>query len=71
MSTKIKLYWDYIQSLLDIDGDLWMGLFTAFILVRIIGVFYKHAPLTSAEAATYSTAVAAFAYSNTGKPKGS
>jgi hypothetical protein len=67
MLDKIQYYWDKVQDLFDVSGDMWMGLFTAFILVRIIAVLTRHAPpLTSAEAATYSSAVAAFAYSNKG-----
>lgn len=71
MLEKIKFYWDYLQSLLDIDGDVWMGLFTAFILLRLIGVPLWHwPPLTVSEAGVYASAVSAFAYSNR-NPKGS
>lgn len=67
MLDKIKFYWDYLQSLLDLDGDIWMGLFTAIILVRLIYVLKGGHPLNASEAAVYSSAVGAFAYSNKGK----
>ena len=60
----LKERWDQIQAFLDISGDVWMGLFTTIILVRLILVLKGYAPLTPSEAATYSSAVAAFAYSN-------
>lgn len=63
---NLKIWWNYIQSLLDIDGDVWMGLFTLVIVGRIVLVLKGCAPLTAAEAATYGTAVGAFAYSNKG-----
>lgn len=66
MIAKIQAVWDKVQDLLDIEGDVWMGFFTAFILWRILAVLSGHAPLTNAEAGAYSSAVAAFAYSNRG-----
>jgi hypothetical protein len=64
---KFKAWWDSVQALLDIDGDVWMGLFTGFILFRLIGVPLWHwPPLTGSEAGTYASAVGAFAYSNRG-----
>lgn len=64
---QFKLAWDYVQSLFDIDGDIWLGLFTAFILARVIGVPLWHwAPLTGSEAAAYGSAIGSFAYSNRG-----
>lgn len=64
MLTRIKAYWDYIQFLLDIDGDVWMGAFTAVVLIRILLVISGHCPLTNSEAVCYGSAVTAFAYSN-------
>jgi hypothetical protein len=66
---QLKKNWDYIQSLLDIDGDVWMGLFTLIILARLVLVCKGCAVLTTAEAATYASAVGAFAYSNRGPKK--
>lgn len=61
---RIKYWWDYIQSLLDIDGDVWMGAFTVVILIRLVAVLKGYSTLSAAEAATYASAVTAFAYSN-------
>jgi hypothetical protein len=69
MIDKIQSAWDKIQDLFDLSGDLWMGLFTAAILVRLLLVLKGYAPMTTAEAGTYGSAVLAFAYSNTGRPK--
>jgi hypothetical protein len=66
LKARIKAEWDYIQALLDIDGDCWMGLFTLVIVVRLVLVLKGYAPLTASEAGTYGSAVAAFAYSNRG-----
>lgn len=62
----IKEGWEYIQSLLDIDGDVWMGLLTALYIYRILAVVWGKAPVTMAEAGIYASAVTAFAYSNKG-----
>jgi hypothetical protein len=64
---KIKVYWDWIQSLFDIDGDIWMGVFTAIILVRLVYVLKGGPALSTSESAVYASAVGAFAYSNKGK----
>lgn len=66
MIERIQGVWNKIQDLLDISGDLWMGLFTALILVRIVYVLKGGRPLTPSEAACYGSAVGAFAYSNRG-----
>lgn len=67
MLEKIKFYWDWLQSMFDIDGDVWMGIFTAIILVRLVYVLKGGKPLSTSEAAVYASAVGAFAYSNKGK----
>lgn len=61
---QLKEWWDYIQSLLDVDGDVVMLLFTA-------GVLYKMmlGTLTATDAVVYSSAVGCFAYSNRGGSK--
>lgn len=64
MKDKIKYWWDWIQSLFDIDGDFWMSLWTGAMIWRIVAVLFGHPPVTLAEATAYSTAVSAFAYSN-------
>ena len=65
MSTKIKEWWDYFQSLLDIDGDVIMLIFTLAVVWKIL----SHG-LNTSDAAAYTSAIACFAYSNKG-PKGS
>jgi len=61
MEKRIKKVWDYVQSLLDIDGDVVMLFFTAAIVYKIL-----HGGLNVSDAAVYSSAVACFAYSNKG-----
>jgi hypothetical protein len=60
----VQEYWNKVQKFLDVDGDVWMGLFTAFILARLILVLKGYPPLTLPESGAYSSAVGAFAYSN-------
>ena len=61
---KFKQYWDYIQSLLDIDGDVIMLFFTVAVVYKIL-----HVGMNASDAAAYASAVACFAYSNKGGPK--
>lgn len=63
---NVKQVWDYIQSLLDLDGDVWMGAFTATVIFRLIYAALGHAPMTTAEASAYAAAIGSFAYSNRG-----
>lgn len=58
---QLKAGWDYVQSLLDIDGDVVMLVFTAGIIWKIL-----HAGLNASDAAAYASAVGCFAYSNKG-----
>lgn len=63
----LKDWWDYVQALFDLDGDLWMSAFTAVILVRLMGVPLWHwSAVTPSESALYASAITAFAYSNKG-----
>lgn len=66
MIDRIQAIWNKIQDLFDISGDLWMGLFTAVILARLVLVLKGYHSMTTAEAGTYGSAVMAFAYSNKG-----
>lgn len=67
---QLKTWWDYVQSLLDIDGDVWMGLFTGVVVLRLVLAAFGKAALTAAEAAAYGSAIGAFAYSNKGPKNG-
>jgi hypothetical protein len=58
---SIKEYWDYIQGLLDIDGDVIMFGFTVAVVYKIL-----HGGLNASDAAAYASAVGCFAYSNRG-----
>lgn len=61
MSAKVKQWWDYIQSLLDIDGDVIMLIFTLAVVWKLL-----HAGLKTSDAAAYASAIGCFAYSNKG-----
>lgn len=61
MKEQIKAYWDYIQSLFDIDGDVVMLGFTGAVIYKML-----YGVLTPSDAAVYASAVTAFAYSNKG-----
>jgi sugar/nucleoside kinase (ribokinase family) len=63
---QLKEWWDYLQSLADVDGDCWLGLFTAAIVFRLVAAAFGKAAITAAEAAAYGSAIGAFAYSNKG-----
>jgi hypothetical protein len=58
---QIKVAWDYIQSLLDIDGDVVMLGFTGAVIYKML-----YGRLSPSDAAVYASAVTAFAYSNRG-----
>jgi hypothetical protein len=61
MLDKIKLYWDWVQSMLDIDGDVVMLAFTGAVIFKIL----RHG-LNASDAAAYASAIGCFAYSNKG-----
>lgn len=58
---QLKAGWDYIQGILDIDGDVVMLAFTAAVVYKIL-----HGGLNASDAAAYASAVGCFAYSNKG-----
>ena len=64
MKERVKAYWDYLQSLLDIDGDVVMLGFTGAVIYKML-----YGTLTPSDAAVYASAIAAFSYSNVGKMK--
>jgi hypothetical protein len=65
----MKAFIDKIQALIDLHGDTWLAMFTFTMIVRIILAAFRHPSITMAEAAAYSSCVAAFAASNIGGPK--
>ncbi len=70
MSEKIKALWSYIQDLADVRGDTIMAAMSAVFIARVaMATWSKFPPLTASESAFYASAIASFAYSNTGKPK--
>jgi len=70
MGDKIKQAWAYIQDLADVKGDTIMALMSIVFIGRVAAsAWAKYPPLTVSEAAFYSSAIASFAYSNTGRPK--
>lgn len=64
MTTKIKWWWDWIQSLLDVDGDTIMLAFTSAIIWKIL-----HGGLNAYDAIAFGSAVTCFAWSNKGPKK--
>lgn len=70
MSDKIKQIWEYIQDLMDVKGDAIMAVMSSVFIARVaLSTWAKFPPLTASEAAFYGSAIASFAYSNTGKPR--
>lgn len=61
MSLKVKWWWDWIQSLFDLDGDMIMAIFSIAIIYKIVA----HG-LNCSDAAAYASAITCFAYSNKG-----
>lgn len=62
MRDKIKDWWEYIQNLLDVNGDVVMLVFTSAVIYKLV-----QQGLSPSDAAAYGTAVGCFAYSNKGK----
>lgn len=59
---QLKAGWDWVQSMLDLDGDVVMLAFTAAVIWKIL-----HGGLNTNDAIAYGSAVTCFAYSNKGK----
>lgn len=59
---QFKAAWDYVQSILDIDGDVVMLIFTSAVVWKLL-----HGGLNPSDAVAYTSAVGCFAYSNKGK----
>ncbi len=58
--------WEWLQDRLDVSGDTVMLAFTAAVIYKIL-----YHGLNPSDAAAYASAIGAFSYSNTNKPKGS
>lgn len=58
---QLKSGWDYLQGLLDLDGDVVMLAFTAAVIWKIL-----HGGLNVSDSAAYASAVTCFAWSNKG-----
>lgn len=65
----MKEFIDKIQSLIDLHGDTWLGLFTALVMARIGMAAFHFPAISMAEAAAYASCVTAFAATNIGGPK--
>lgn len=59
LSKVIKANWEYVQDLLDVNGDVVMLGFTGAIIFKIL-----HGGLNASDAAAYASAITCFAYSN-------
>lgn len=66
MSDKIKQAWEYIQDLMDVNGDVIMCVMSSVFIARVAASAFGYPSLTNSEAAFYSAAIASFAYSNKG-----
>lgn len=69
ITTTITNAWQYVQNLLDVEGDAIMFVMTSVFIFRVVYAAWGHAGLNSSEAAVYASAIASFAYSNKGTPK--
>ncbi len=73
MVTKIadtaKAAWEYIQDMLDVNGDVIMLAMSSAFIFRVVYAAFGHPGLNPSEAAFYGSAIASFAYSNKGTPK--
>lgn len=63
---KFKEIWEYLQDLLDINGDVIMMAMSSVFIVRVAMSAFGYPSLTASEAAFYGSAIASFAYSNKG-----
>lgn len=66
MLDKIKSGWVYVQDLLDVRGDVIMMAMSSVFIARVALSAFGKPAITASEAAFYSSAIAAFAYSNKG-----
>ncbi len=69
MFSKIKELWEKVQDLMDVRGDTIMMVMSSVFIARVIMAAFGKPGINANEAAFYASAIASFAYSNTGKPK--
>jgi len=70
MLEKIKAIWQYIQDLMNVDGDAIMFVMTSVFIARVVLVVFGYHAITNSEAMMYSSAIATLGYSKTnGRPK--
>lgn len=69
MVAKLTAAWQYLQNLLDVEGDAIMFVMTSVYIARVVYSAFGHAGLNPSEAAVYASAITSFAYSNKGTPK--
>ncbi len=69
LAAAIKNGWQYVQDLMDVEGDAIMMVLTSAFIFRVIYAAFGHPGLNPSEAAMYASAIASFAYSNKGTPK--
>ena len=69
LATTVKAVWEYVQDLADVRGDTIMMAMSVAFIFRVIYAAFGHVAINSSEAAFNASAIASFAYSNTGKPK--
>lgn len=69
IAATAKAVWEYIQGMLDVNGDVIMLAMSSAFIFRVVSAAFGHPGLNASEAAMYASAISAFAYSNKGTPK--
>lgn len=67
MLIKITEIWEYVQDLLDVNGDVIMLAMSSVFIARVAMSAFGYPSISAAEAAMYASAIGAFSYSNKGK----
>ncbi len=69
LSITVKGLWEYIQGLLDVNGDVIMMAMSSVFIARVAMTAFGYPALTTAESTFYGSAILSFAYSNKGGSK--
>ena len=64
--SKLQIWWNNIQSFLDVRGDVIMLFISGAFIIRILAVLHGYKPLNPSEAGFYASAIGSFAWSNKG-----